>query len=308
MGSAVLGFVGCSTYLLAVDIASAEADLALGLVRMTVGADRPEVGGRLIVLDVDGTAHRAMSRGHAAAAAALGGVLLVRAFEGEAGRRGLSLAGATPLALAGAVAGGLSLVAWTAARASSGAARGARRVIEEVRRQLRDRPQLGADEELATRRTSLAPPRPRSPDYLPCVEMSSRFALRQALVPSVLAAGMPLAVVLVLRLGPDGDKERLVGSVAALAVTTIVAGVFVTLAASSAGAAFSNAKKYIVTGAHGGRLLVDESGARAENPTYHAVVVGDTVGDPLKAAAAPALLVLTLFVPALFLVLLPFLH
>ncbi len=138
--------------------------------------------------------------------------------------------------------------------------------------------------------------------------MSSRFALRQALLPCLLVAGLPLGVVLALRLGADGDKGSEVGSVAALAVTTIVAGVFVTLAASSAGAAFSNAKKYIVTGAHGGRLLVDESGARAENPTYHAIVVGDTVGDPLKGAAAPALLLLTLFVPALFLVLLPFLH
>lgn len=308
VGAAVLGFVGCSTYLLAIDVSSAQADLALGLVRMTVGADRPEVGGRLLLLDVDGTAHRAMTRAHAAAVAALAGVLLVRALEGEAERRGLAPSGVRPLALAVAVTGGLGLVAWTAARATAGAARGARRVLEEVRRQLRDRAPMGAEEEPAARRPSMVPVRPRSPDYLPCVEMSSRFALRQALLPSLLAAGLPLAVVLALRLGSDGDKGSVVGSVAAFAVTTIVAGVFVTLATSSAGAAFSNAKKYIVTGAHGGRLLVDESGARAENPTYHAIVVGDTVGDPLKGAAAPALLLLSLLVPALFLVLLPFLH
>jgi K(+)-stimulated pyrophosphate-energized sodium pump len=90
-------------------------------------------------------------------------------------------------------------------------------------------------------------------------------------------------------------------------VAATVAGVLGSLLLGTASGAWGNAKKYIVTGAHGGRLLVDETGARAENPTFFAAFVGDTVGDPLKDAALPVALVFIKMLPVLALVLLPFL-
>lgn len=98
-----------------------------------------------------------------------------------------------------------------------------------------------------------------------------------------------------------------VGSISSLIMGAMVVGSLGALLGTLAGGTWGNAKKYIVTGAHGGRLLVDETGARAENPTYQAAVVGDTVGDPLKDALAPALLMLVRLVPVLVLVLLPLL-
>jgi K(+)-stimulated pyrophosphate-energized sodium pump len=85
-----------------------------------------------------------------------------------------------------------------------------------------------------------------------------------------------------------------------------VAGVLGSLFLGNAGSAWDNAKKYIVTGAHGGRFLVDETGARTDNPTYTAAVVGDSVGDPLKDAAGPAIYVLIKMLPIVTIVFLPF--
>ena len=77
-------------------------------------------------------------------------------------------------------------------------------------------------------------------------------------------------------------------------------------AACSAATVAPCAKKYIATGAHGGRHLVDESGARVDNPTYGAALVGDTVGDPLKDLAGPAMHVLVKMLPVVTIVFLPF--
>jgi K(+)-stimulated pyrophosphate-energized sodium pump len=85
-----------------------------------------------------------------------------------------------------------------------------------------------------------------------------------------------------------------------------VAGVLGSLLLGNAGSAWDNAKKYIVTGAHGGRFLVDETGARTDNPAYVAAVVGDSVGDPLKDAAGPAIYVLVKMLPVVTIVFLPF--
>src|SRR5690606_11371744 len=125
--------------------------------------------------------------------------------------------------------------------------------------------------------------------------------------PAIVVALVPILVGLVLRLpGNDakaGGASDAVSPFLAAAAIVCVPGA---LLAGVAGAAFGHAKKYVVTGAHGGRTLVDESGARAENPTYHAVVVGDTVGDPLSSVAAPTLAILARLLPVLTLVLLPF--
>jgi K(+)-stimulated pyrophosphate-energized sodium pump len=85
-----------------------------------------------------------------------------------------------------------------------------------------------------------------------------------------------------------------------------VAGVLGSLLLGNAGAAWDNAKKYIATGAHGGRHLVDETGARVDNPTYSAALVGDTFGDPLKDTAGPTMHVLVKMLPVVTIVFLPF--
>jgi K(+)-stimulated pyrophosphate-energized sodium pump len=118
---------------------------------------------------------------------------------------------------------------------------------------------------------------------------------------------VPIALGLALRSAGTEDKPLAIAdAVAALIMAAAMVGVLGSLLFGNAGAAWDNAKKYIVTGAHGGRYLVDEAGARVDNPTYSAAVVGDTVGDPLKSAAGPAIHVLVKMLPVVTLVFLPF--
>lgn len=305
----LIGLIGAGTYLLALECASTAVDAASGIVAMTVGRDRRDVLGRLVLLDASGPSHRAASRALGACAAVPAGYLALRVLELEWGRRAVDDEAAallgTPrpdalLSWAGALMGGL-LVAWLLSRSILAVLRSARRILEEVRRQLRDRP---AFEDPARR----SGPSPVSVDYGPCNELAARYALRQMILPGLVAVVAPVALIVGLRLLESEAKGRAaVGSVASLIVAATVAGVLGALFAAGAGGAWGNAKKYIVTGAHGGRLLVDETGARAENPTFVASVVGDTVGDPLKDVAIPFVLVLVKMLPVLALVLLPLL-
>jgi K(+)-stimulated pyrophosphate-energized sodium pump len=188
------------------------------------------------------------------------------------------------------------LVLWMASRTILGVARPARRVMDEVRRQLKDRP-AGA-----------------APDHEPAIETVTRAALRHMLAPAFVAVLVPLvvpyapvAVGVALRFARAGDNPLvLADSVAALVMAGTMAGVLGSLLLGNAGGAWDNAKKYIATGAHGGRHLVDESGARVDNPTYAAALVGDTVGDPLKDLAGPAMHVLVKMLPVVTIVFLPF--
>ncbi|NUP07325.1 MAG: sodium-translocating pyrophosphatase [Polyangiaceae bacterium] len=312
----LVGLVGASTFLLALECAASVVDAASGVVAMTVGRDRLDVRGRLLVLDAWGTSHRAASRALGACAALPATYLLLHVVDREWSRRvaeraiaeGTALVAPGPQSffdtglpmLAGILLGGI-LVAWLLARTVLGVLRSSRRILEEVRRQLRDRP---APDDPA--RSKDAAPRPV--DYGPCLEIATRYALRQMVLPGLLAVALPIVLIAGLRLLESKDKgQSAVGSVATLMMAATVAVVLGALFAASAGGAWGNAKKYIVTGAHGGRLLVDETGARAENPTFVASVVGDTVGDPLKDVAIPFVLVLVKMLPVLALVLLPLL-
>jgi K(+)-stimulated pyrophosphate-energized sodium pump len=146
-----------------------------------------------------------------------------------------------------------------------------------------------------------------APDHEACIEMVTRAALRHMIAPALVAAAAPIGVGLALRFARTEDNPLVAAdAVAALIMAGTVAGVLGSLLLGNAGSAWDNAKKYIVTGAHGGRFLVDETGARADNPTYTAAVVGDTVGDPLKDAAGPAIYVLVKMLPVVTIVFLPF--
>jgi K(+)-stimulated pyrophosphate-energized sodium pump len=191
---------------------------------------------------------------------------------------------------------GVGLVGWLTGRCVTGVLRCSRRIVEEVRRQLRDR-------------SPSTDGRSAEVDHTPCSETATRFALRHMVIAGAQALVFAVAVIGGLHLLESEDMGRLSGgSVASLIVAATVAGVLGSLLSLGAGGAWGSAKKYIVTGAHGGRLHVDETGARAENPTFVASVVGDTVGDPLKDVAVPCVMILVRMLPIVALVLSPLVH
>lgn len=291
---ATIGLLGLAGYVLAMDTLGPIVDTAGGIVAATVGRERPDVRGRTLVLDAVGNTAKAATRVYAAGGAALGSLLLIAAYLDESRRRA-SLPGAgmavrldRPEVYLGALVG-ILLVFWLAGRSIRSVLQAVRRVVDEVRRQ------------------ALNPPPGFIGDHEPCVEMVSRAALRQMIWPAVISASAPIAVGLALRFARTEDNPLVAAdAVAALIMAGTVAGVLGSLLLGNTGAAWDNAKKYIVTGAHGGRYLVDETGARADNPTYGAAAVGDSIGDPLKDAAGPALHVLVKLLPAVTIVFLPF--
>lgn len=302
IGVAMLGFVGSTPYLTSLAASSTMIDAAAGIVAMSVGRDRPEVRGRLLVLDGIGTSAKAHARLHSALLGVLASALLVAAFLRLA--RGGSIGGASalgqPICYVAAILG-VGFVAWLLARATSGVARCSRRVIDEVRRQLGGRRRRAERAE--------ADPVEAPPDQGPCVEIASRFALRHLLLPGVGAIALPVLAFLGFRVLARAPFD--VSTAEAIAALSIAAGVSALLASvaiACAGAGWSNAKRYILTGAHGGRLLVDDGGAgRAENPTYVSASIGDAIGDALKDVGVPAIQLFARLLPIIALVMAPFL-
>lgn len=298
---AMLGFIGSTPYLTTLAASSTMIDAAAGIVVMSVGRDRPDVRGRLLVLDTIGTSAKAHARLHSGMLGILTSALLVAAFLRSA-KGGVSSGASAlgqPVCYVAAILG-VGFVAWLLARATSGVARCSRRVIDEVRRQLggRRRPGTGVDDDPA-----------EAADHGPCVEIASRFALRHLLLPGVGAIVLPVLAFLGFRLlaRPPFDSAT-ADAIAALSIAAGVAALLVSVSVACAAAGWSNAKKYIVTGAHGGRLLVDDGGAaRADNPTYVSAAIGDAIGDALKDVGVPAIQLFARLLPVIALVMAPFL-
>ena len=299
-----MGLLGAAGYVLSADGFGPIIDSASGIVQMAVARERPDVRGRTLVLDAVGNTVKTWTKGFAAASAALTALMLLPAFLDNAHRRTLSAAElAKPAARSGlaiafrldrpevVVAGvfGVLLILWVASRSISSTVRSARRVVDEARRQLRGRP-------------------PGTPsDHEAVIEMLTRGALRQMLAPALVSAAAPVTVGVALRFAKvEGYPSLASDAVAAFLLAATTAGVLSSLLLAHAGGAWDNAKKYIATGAHGGRYLVDELGGRADNPTYTAAIVGDTVGDALKDAVCPPVLLLVQLLPLLALIFLPF--
>ncbi|HOL18403.1 MAG TPA: sodium/proton-translocating pyrophosphatase, partial [Bacillota bacterium] len=112
------------------------------------------------------------------------------------------------------------------------------------------------------------------PEYARCVDISTKAALREMILPGLLAVAVPLAVGLIPFLG----KEALGGVLAGATLTGVLQAIFM----ANSGGAWDNAKKYIEAGQHGGK------GSEA----HKAAVVGDTVGDPFKDTAGPSMNIL----------------
>ena len=149
-------------------------------------------------------------------------------------------------------------------------------VINEVRRQFKENPNI-------LKGTA-------KPDYARCVDIVTVGALKEMVLPGLIAVGMPVVVGVVFRFFGMGAEV-----VAAFLMVGTIAGILMATVLNNSGGAWDNAKKFIETGVHGGK----------GSETHKAAVVGDTVGDPFKDTAGPSLHVLIKLLATITLVLAP---
>jgi K(+)-stimulated pyrophosphate-energized sodium pump len=282
-GVATMGMLATAAYILAMDTFGPITDNAGGIVEMS---EQPEdIRKRTDRLDAVGNTTKALTKGYAIGSAALAAFLLFTAYLDEvrnyrAGRPLESVNVSDPkFFVAGLL--GATLVFYFSSLAIKAVGRSAHAVIEAVRKQFRAKPGILKGTE--------------KPDYGECVDIVTKSALRAMVKPGLWAVGMPIAVGLVFRwLGAEGQAEG-AQAVAAFLIVGTICGILMATFLNNAGGAWDNAKKYIETGAHGGK----------RSDPHKAAVVGDTVGDPFKDTAGPSLHVLIKLLSTVTLVLAP---
>jgi K(+)-stimulated pyrophosphate-energized sodium pump len=281
---ATMGMLSTAAYILAMDTFGPITDNAGGIVEMS---QQPEdIRKKTDRLDAVGNTTKALTKGYAIGSAALAAFLLFSAYLDDATelmrKKGLLAENlrlhvdiSKPEVFVGALLGAM-LVFLFSALCIRAVGKAAYFVINDVRAQFKEKPGILAGTE--------------KPDYGRTVDIVTRGALRQMVLPGILAIGMPIAVGIVFRLLHIGAE-----TVAALLMVGTIAGILVATLLNNSGGAWDNAKKYIETGAHGGK--------RSE--AHKAAVVGDTVGDPFKDTAGPSLHVLIKLLSTITLVLAP---